>query len=766
MKAWLNGMTLSVMFFCASAGVSAQSIMGLVVSKDSQGKDEPVPGANVYWLGTTQGTTTRSNGVFLISRTEASNRLIVSFVGMKSDTITVVDQTNIRVELMSNELLQEVVVEGRKASTSLDQSKGINTQVMTEKELFKAACCNLSESFETNPSVDVAFTDAITGTRQIQMLGLSGPNTMISIENMPGVRGLASSQGIQFIPGTWINSIEVTKGVGSVVNGYESIAGQINVELKKPEESERLFANLYLNQSGRSELNLNLTTMAGKKWATTLLLHGSTRPIMMDQNEDHFLDFPKGSQLNAINRWVYHSGTGWLVQLGVGFLTDGKLGGEVHYTPEDKFTTNSYGFEINTNRLNAWGKVGYQFPDKPYKSIGLQLAATKYDHESYFGFTAHDANEEYGYANLIYQSIIGTTNHTFKTGLSFMYNSVGETLANSNNIIWTDEGNGLTNVTSLNFNRTEYLPGAFAEYTYNYLDKFTLIAGARVDQHNLFGTIFTPRLHTRWSIAPLTTLRFSAGKGTRVANVITENTSVLATSRNLIFSGQQSNYAYGYRPDEAWNMGMNLSRDFTIDYRPGSVSLDYYYTDFVNQVVLDLDKSTREANFTRLNGQSYSHSLQLQVDYELIRRLDLRLSYRFLNVQTTYFDGLLQRQLIARDRAFVNLAYETRNKWKFDVTVQWIGQQRIPNTRENPEQYQLSSTSPDYVLINTQVTKDFNSRWSVYLGIENVTNYMLDNPIVAADQPFSSYFDSSLVWGPIFGRMVYSGVRWRVPHKE
>src|SRR5436190_9078029 len=267
--------------------------------------EQPLPGANVFWLGTTKGTTTRDNGIFLIERMQGVDRLIISFVGYRADTIVITDQANVKVALKSDQVLQEVTVQGWQPSTHFDQASGINKVVMNEKELFKAACCNLSESFETNPSVDVAFTDAITGTRQIQMLGLSGPNTMISIENMPGVRGLASSQGIQFIPGSWINSIQVTKGVGSVVNGYESIAGQINVEMKKPQESDKLFINGYINQSARSEINLNYSLVTGDKWATTFLLHGSTRPLEMDQNNDSFLDFPTGSQLNFINRWVY-----------------------------------------------------------------------------------------------------------------------------------------------------------------------------------------------------------------------------------------------------------------------------------------------------------------------------------------------------------------------------------------------------------------------------------------------------------------------------
>lgn len=749
------------MLLCFIVNGEAQSIMGLVVAAGIEGKEEPVAGASALWLGTTQGTTTRDNGVFMIDRNAETDQLVISFVGMRPDTIRVNDRTQLKVILIPDAELQEVVVEGRLPSTTFDHSRAINTQLMSEKELFKAACCNLSESFETNPSVDVAFTDAITGTKQIQMLGLSGPNTLITIENMPGMRGLASSQGIQFIPGSWISSIEVTKGVGSVLNGYESIAGQINVSMKKPEDSEKLFVNAYINQSGRSEVNANATMMAGKKWATTFLLHGSARPFAMDQNGDEFLDFPTGHQLNFVNRWVYHSGSGWLAQIGLHMLRDNKLGGEKDFSEEDKFTTDRYGFEINTDRTVLWGKLGYQFPGKPYKSLGLQLSGSRHDHGSYFGFTSHDAIENTFYSNLIYQSIIGSTNHAFKVGLSFLHNDVDEILSNANGAIFLPE-DGPPGINSLGFDRTEVVPGAFVEYTYNYLDKVTIVAGIRADRHNLFGTFFTPRLHTRFGISPLSTLRLSAGKGIRSAYVIAENISVLASSRNIIFSGRQSPYAYGYKPDEAWNFGTNFTQDFTLNYRPGTIGLDYYYTDFVSQVVTDLDKSTREVNFSSLDGKSFSHSLQAQVDYEVIRRLDLRLSYRFLDVKTTYSAGLLERPLIARHRAFANMAYETKNKWKFDLTVQWIGQQRIPYTGENPATYQLPSRSPDYILVNSQVTKDFNTRFSLYVGVENLANYSLEDPIVAADVPFGPYFDSSLVWGPVFGRMLYAGVRWNI----
>ncbi len=742
----------------------AQKLMGLVVEKNAEGVDEPLTGANVVWLGTSKGTSTGENGVFMIDRVEGANRLIVSFIGYRSDTLTIADQTSVKITLQSDQVLKEVTVHGWKPATGIDQSRGINTVIMTEKELFKAACCNLSESFETNPSVDVSFTDAITGTRQIQMLGLAGPNTMISIENMPGVRGLASSQGIQFIPGTWINSIQVTKGVGSVVNGYESIAGQINVEMKKPQESEKLFINGYVNQSARSEMNLNYSLVTGDKWATTFLLHGSTRPIEMDENDDYFLDFPTGSQLNFINRWVYNNNKGLLGQVGIKILTDGKQGGQTGFNPEqDKFTTNRYGFEINTKRYEAWGKIGYQFVGKPYKSVGLQLSGIKHDHESYYGLNLHDGDEKSFYSNLIYQSIISNTSHKFKSGLSFLYDDFDETLEVANGI----ELEGSSPVASTTFDRTEIVPGAFFEYTYDDLKNFSAIAGIRVDQHNLFGTIFTPRLHLRYNLTPTTTLRVSAGKGTRVANIVSENSGVLVSARAFVLSDFQTKKAYGFKPDVAWNYGLNFSQDFMLDYRAGSFTVDYFFTDFQNQVVLDLDRTAREARFFGLNGKSFSHSLQFQVDYELMRRFDLRMAYRWLNVKTDYTEGLLVKPLIAEHRAFVNLAYETKSNWKFDFTVQWLGKQRIPDTSQNLTEYQLPGYSPDYFLMNAQITKDFGDKWSVYLGVENIGDYKLDNPIVASSDPFGlttvqNDFDASMVWGPIFGRMAYAGFRFRI----
>lgn len=728
----------------------AQKLMGIVVEKDAKGLEQPLPGATVHWLGTTTGTTTRDNGVFTIERIAGHEMLVASFVGFHPDTMLVSGQSNVKFLLLSNEVLSEVTVEGWRPSTRIDQSSGINISVMDEKELFKAACCNLSESFETNPAVDVAYTDAITGSRQIQMLGLSGPNTMISLENMPGVRGLASSQGIQFIPGTWINSIQVTKGVGSVINGYESIAGQINVEMKKPQESDKLFLNGYVNNSRRSELNFIFTGQTSKKWATTILLHGSVRPEEVDHNHDMFLDFPIGTQTNFVNRWVYNSGT-WLGQFSFKYLNDKKQGGQTGFNPDtDKFTTNRYGLEINTDRAEFVGKLAYMFPGKPYQSVAIQTDAVYHRHNSYYGFNIHNAEERSFYSNLIFQSIISNTNHKYKVGASFLYDDFDEVLEQR------------TYSSTYDFDRTEIVPGAFVEYNFDYVDKFHLIAGIRADYHNLFGAFFVPRLHMSYNMTPLSTLRLSGGRGFRVANVITENTGFLASARRLVISNTQSTAAYGFKPDQAWNFGFNFTQDFTLDYRGGTFVVDYFYTRFTNQAVMDFDTNVRELNIFGLTGQSFSHSVQAQLDYQLARRLDLRLAYRFVNVETDYLIGRLSRPLIPRERAFANLAYKTKSNWSFDYTVQRIGQQRIPTTAENPTDHQLPSISDPYWMMNAQVTKDIGDRWSLYVGVENLTNFKLEDPILSAHDPFGPYFDSSMVWGPVFGRMWYGGFRYRV----
>lgn len=721
-------------------------IKGVVLESDLQGHFTPLKGASIMWIDTKQGITTDSNGVFQLKLHGSKKQLVISHAGYKADTINASPSNELKIILATNKQLSEVIVTSKQRSSYVALLNPIRMQVMTEKELFKAACCNLSESFETNPSVDVSYNDAVTGSKQIQLLGLSGNYTQLTVENLPGPRGIATTLGLNSIAGPWVESIQLTKGIGSVANGYESIAGQINVELKKPENSEKLFANVYINDFGKTDLNLNLATNIGKKWSTGLLLHDDfLNNKNIDFNKDGFRDQPTGNQFALINRWKYDDGKGFQSQFGLKILNDQKTGGEVDFDPNsDKNTTNKYGLGINTERYEIIAKTGYVFADKKFKSIGLQLSAINHKQDSYFGLTTYNAKQQNFYVNLIYQSIINNTAHKFRTGLSFLYDKYNEDF-NTNN-----------------YNRTEKVPGAFFEYTYTPNDKLSLVTGLRADHNSLFGFFATPRLHVRYEPVKGTTIRLSAGRGQRTANIFAENTSVFVSSRQVNILSNETGKAYGLNAEVAWNKGISIDQKFKLFHRDGMLSVDFYRNDFNNQVVVDLENPS-EVKFYNLQGKSYSNSFQAELTVEPLTRLELRMAYRYFDLKTNFSGSVLQRPLVASNRAFANVAYSVAG-WKFDYTINYNGKKRIPSTVGNPPGYQRAKYSPDFILMNTQVSKTVGKKHPMdfYIGAENLGNYFQKEVIIAADQPFGNHFDASLVWGPITGRMFYAGWRYKI----
>ncbi len=722
-------------------------VKGVVLETDNKGNFHPLPGASVIWKGTGRGVITDDKGVFKIFTDSSVQQLVVSYTGYESDTIAVLPKEDLKIILVSGNHLQEVKTTARQKATYISALNPIRTAVMTDKEIFKAACCNLSESFETNPSVDVSYNDAITGSKQIQLLGLSGNYTQLTVENLPGPRGIATLLGLNSIAGPWIESIQLTKGIGSVANGYESIAGQINIELKKPEIAEKLFANAYVNDQGKTDLNLNVSKKLGKKWSAGILLHDDfLNNPKLDFNKDGFRDLPTGNLFSAVNRWKFDNGRGWLMQFGIKIWKDRRTGGQTNYnSSKDKFTTNQYGLGINTDRYEEFAKIGYVFPQKKYKSFGWQLSSFQHHQNSYFGLSSYDAKQNNFYSNLIYQSIIGTTANKFRTGISFVYDQYKENFRNAI------------------YNRNEIVPGAFIEYTYTHSEKFNAVAGLRIDHNNLFGFFVTPRLHLRYEPISGTTIRISGGRGERTANIFAENLGVLISSRQVNILNAVPGKAYGLNPEIAWNEGISLDQKFKLFNRAGTIAFDFFRTDFQNQVVVDVDKSAREVDFYNLSGKSYSNSFQLELNHEILAKLDLRLAYRLFDVKTTYHGDLLERPLVAKHRAFANIAYEIRS-WKFDYTISYNGTKRIPYTGDNPLQYQLPERSPSYIMMNAQVTKTFGKKYplDIYIGSENLTNYYQKNPVLASDQPFGPYFDASMVWGPLAGRMFYTGLRYKI----
>jgi outer membrane receptor for ferrienterochelin and colicins len=653
--------------------------------------------------------------------------------------------------LFAQQELEEVKVKVTQKGLKKSLKGTANTTLVTSKELLKAACCNLAESFETNPSIDVNFSDALTGTKQIKMLGLTSPYIMITEENVPSVRGASQAFGLSFTPGTWVESIQITKGAGSVVNGYESISGQINTELLKPMDDIPFFLNAYGSTDSRFELNTHFNKKINDKWATSLFVHGNARVSKNDMNDDGFLDNPLGKQLNVANRWQYtNSETGWVSFFNFRFMKDEKQTGELDFDKDKhKLTTTFWGSEINSERFDFTSKVGYVWKDMPFQSIGFQNAFTNHNQQSYFGLNQYDIKQQSYYSNLIFNSIISNTMHKFSTGLNFVYDKYSEY------------------INTFDVSRIDNSVGAFFEYTFDNNDKLSYVLGGRMDYHNRLGAFFTPRFHLKYNAFENSVFRVSAGRGKRAANIFAENQNLFASSRTISILGTKGELYGGLSPEIAWNYGVSFTQKFKLFSKSADVTFDFYRTDFENQVVVDVMQSPQELLFYDLQGKSFANSLQIDFNVELIKHFNLRTAYKYFDISTDYLSGSYQRPLQAKHRFFANLEYETHigdkgKQWKFDYTFNWLGKQQLPNTSTNPEADRLPNFSPSFGVMNAQITRTFSSTFEMYVGGENIGNYKQSKAVLGSDNPFGPNFDTSIVYAPVFGQMYYAGLRFKI----
>lgn len=701
----------------------AQMIHGQVMSMDPDKGMADLPFANIYFKPLNKGLISDEAGKFSLDLAGEQGYLIVSAIGFETDSIFV-PSDHLMIHLMpkKNEL-KEVIVLGE--SGNVDRLVSQNAELLTKKVLLKAACCNLSESFETNTSVSVAYNDAITGTKQIQFMGLSGNYIQNMVENMPAIRGLKTIFGPNFIPGTWINSIQLSKGQSSVLNGYESISGAINLEYEKPDTTEKYYFNSYVNSMGRFELNNQFSHRFSNQFSGALFVHHSQMNSQIDQNNDQFLDLPTFNQTNVFNRWKYLDNR-WSIQFGGNYLYENRLGGQNAGINKAL----RYQFGSTTERGEVFGKFARLFQNKPNKGMGLIVQAASHQNNSYFGVNPYKGKETSFYSNFIYQNIINNTNHLYKAGLSFLYDEVEE------------------NYLNFDFYRKEMVPGAFLEYSFSVPEKFNWVIGNRIDKHNNLGWQYVPRTHFKWDLTKDLILRGSAGKGWRRLNYFADNFSYLASQRTIQIAND--------RPIEiAWNYGLGISFDQIIRGRKANFLLDFYTTQFTKQWLWDMEEPGKIQYYLG-SGKSFAHSFQFEFNYSPFKRFDLKVSYRYQDVQADYGQVNLTRRIkpfVPKDRLLFNFAYFTsESKWKFDYTWIYNGQQRIP--LEN-------HFSPGFWIANFQVTRTIK-KWEVYLGGENIFGFRQSNPIIQPEQPYSSNFDATMVWGPIYGSMFYSGLRFKI----
>ena len=719
-------------------------IEGTVYEEAENGERTPLPGVNVYWKIVNEGTVTDANGHYKIPLHDRIGCLVFSCISYENDTVHhMVEPAHYDHIFNAVHMLNEVEIAARQKASYINPIKAIAVQEITSENLKRAACCTLAGSFENNASVDVNYSDAVTGAKQIQLLGLSGIYTQMMTEIIPNFRGLASTFGLNYVPGNWMNGIQVSKGTSSVRNGYESITGQINVDYKEPlpNKSEKVFFNLYANSMLMTDFNFNGRVKVGKNDGIMLFGHVSHNFMKMDGNGDSFMDDPMTTQYNVFLRYNHpHTGR-FGCKLGIKALKENRLGGQMDFDPQHRLDEgyNLFGIGINTERYEAFAKGGYHF-DRKDTSLGTQHQVTYHKVDSYYGLTDYNANQISYYGNLLFDSYLVNDHHNYSVGASYTYDKYDEHLNDST------------------LQRVEQVPGAFVEYAFNDNHHWNIIAGFRADYNTYYQKmLYTPRLHVRFKSHDDFALRLSAGKGYRSPNILAENSTMLASARVIRFLDTP-------KMEDAWNYGINLTKSINFGWRELILQADFYRTDFVNQIVLDRDADAHEVRIYNLNGESYSNSAQIEANCEVFKDFDLTLAFRYNDVKMTINDTLREKPFVNRYKGLVTFSYAPKT-WQFDFTTQFNGDSRVPNLNGNATavaNHQNIGRSPFYVIMNAQVTKKLGEHWELYVGGENLTNYKQDYPIISADNPTSEDFDASMVWGPLSGIRAYLGIRFQV----
>lgn len=727
---------------------SQKTLTGLVTNE----KDEVLIFATVNWENTQMAATTDLEGGFEIERPDTAANLVVSYVGYSPVIVRVEpSEESVWVEVAGVVALTEIEVTARQSGNFTSTLSIQNLESITSQELRKAPCCNLGEAFETNASVDVAYSDAVTGAKEIQMLGLRGVYTQLLIEKRPALYGLAAPYALDYIPGTWLSGIQISKGAGTVQTGYGGMAGAINSELQKPREDKQFFVNLFGSHVGRGEANVHFNRKITDNWSIGTLLHGSVFNNEVDHNGDGFLSMPKKEVGTGMIRLFYNGNDPFEGQLNVQFLKERREAGQIvdDSRPERDF----YTIQQNNDRVEVVGKLGYLGFEEPYKAMGSIWSATYHKLNSRYGDRFHQGEQRSFYSNLFYSTIFGTTDHKIMYGGGYQYDDYQE---------FIDEAD---------ISRTEHKTGAFAEYNFvkentdaeadKWWHELGLILGLRADYHNQFGLLVTPRMNFKLNFTEESVLRISGGRGYRTANVVAENISFLASSRQIVFVEDLD-------IESSWNFGANFTQKFTLDGREGAFVIDAYRTEFTNQVILDVEDNFRELLIYNLDGKSFSNSFLTSVNWEVFKGFELKLAYKFNDVRTTYQGDLRERPLVAKHRGLVAADYETPNKkWRFNVSSHLVGQQRLQEIDVHlpDEEFHIhmnGERSPNYAVVNAQMTFAPKENLEFYLGSENLTGYHQHDPIIGAEDPFGQYFDATRVYAPTMGTVGYFGLRYSI----
>ncbi|MAT38973.1 MAG: TonB-dependent receptor [Ectothiorhodospiraceae bacterium] len=706
-------------------------------------------GAHVFWIGDHEhGRMTDEAGYFQLHMPDGDERrLVASYVGYEPDTLVPpAEQTHIDFYLEGIREIGEVVVEAEASSSFISKEHDLKTEVVTELELQRAACCDLAGCFSRTTGVDNEAADVITDTKQLKMLSVDGVYTQVLIDNIPWMtNGLNTRFAVSHIPGTQLDKIAVSKGLGSVLQGYESISGQVNAILKDAEADNLAMFNMFANSFRESQYNLNAVQKVGD-WNAILTAHSTQEAGKVDGDGDSFLDVPLVTRYMIYNKWKYESSENETESYtAVKFLDEQREGGQGGFSSErDRGTVNAYGQSLNTRRFDAYHKTSIDLGDE--SSLEFLASASTHTMDSYFGTTEYIADQQSVYGDVRYRFITSEVNQ-ITVGTGYRYLGLNEDISFLQNP-HAKTYDGM-------YETDESIIGVFAENKHYFFDDALLFTvGLRTDYHNKYDLLVTPRVLAKYVFDDFTTLRASAGMGYRSPHIFSEQFYLMASWRDIEIDPAMD-------IEEAFNYGVNFTHQFDAFAVPMTFGLDLYRTEFTNQIRADYDADPSKILFTNLDGRSISNSVIVEVSADPMPGLDLKSSYTFSDVYEENGDKRDYIEFVPKHKVLGTVSYEFVEGWRADGSVEWMGSQILPNTEAYPEQFQIPHASENFTMLGFQLTRTWEF-FDTYAGVENILDHRQENPILNAQNPFERYFEPTFVWGNVKGREFYAGIRWRI----
>ncbi|WP_339755371.1 TonB-dependent receptor [Algoriphagus aquimarinus] len=719
--------------------------------------------ANVYVKGLAKGAVTDQYGAFSIEiSTVGTFTVQASMVGFKSAQAKVtIPQSQAELIFELEEMdggLDEVVVSGTMQEVSKLESP-VPVEVYSANFFRANPTPSIFESLQNVNGVRPQINCNVCNTGDIHINGLEGPYTMVLIDGMPIVSGLATVYGLTGIPQSLIDRVEVVKGPASTLYGSEAVGGLINVITKKPESAPLVSTDFFSTGWGEMNLDMGLRSNWGKNIQSLSGVNAFYYDNPIDNNGDGFTDVTLSKRISFFQKINVLRPENRLFTMAGRYVYEDRWGGEMNWTSANRGGDEVYGESIYTSRWETFGT--WQLPTT--ENMNFQFSVNGHNQNSVYGTTIYKADQYIGFGQLTWAKTV--QKHNLLLGSAYRYTFYDDNTSATSDLI-SDE----------NAPSVIHLPGAFLQDEIKLTESQSLLLGIRYDYNSIHGSIFSPRVNYKLSSADKhTVFRLSAGNGFRVANVFTEDHAALTGAREVVFTEE-------LKPEQSWNMNANLVKKIYTD-KGTFIGLDgsAFYTYFTNRIIPDYETNPNQIIYSNLDGSAVSKGVSLNIDAAWPNGLNVTAGGTLMDVSIEE-EGIKTRQLLTERFSGVwSVGYDF---FQLGLTLDYTGNvyspMRLPLLGPLDDR---PAYSPWYSIQNIQLTKKLGERWEVYGGVKNLLNFTpAANSIARSFDPFDKNvtfaadgsviptsnnpnaltFDPTYVYAPNQGIRGFLGVRFTV----